>query len=78
MRVDVLREANGFFNGVAGFTGQADDEGAVDLDPKLMAIGCEPPCEINAHSFLDVKQDLLVACFVAYEQQTQAVVLEDL
>ena len=45
-------------------------------DAKLAAVLGEALGDVDAHAFLDVVEDLLVAGFIADEQQPQAVVLE--
>ena len=57
---------------------QAEDEGAVDGDAELVAILGEALGDLDAHALLDVVQDLLIAGFVADEQQPQAVVPQHL
>ena len=54
--------------------GQAEDEGAVDLDAELVAVLGELLGDLDPHALLDVVQDLLVAALVADQQQPQAVV----
>ena len=57
---------------------QAEDEGAVDRDAELVAVLGEAARDVGAQAFLDVVQDLVVAGFVADQQQAQAVVVHDL
>ena len=47
-------------------------------DSQLVTVPGEAARELDAHPFLDVVEDLLVACFVADKQQAQAVVAKDL
>ena len=54
--------------------GQAQDEGAVDLDAELVAVLGELPRHVDQHALLDVVQDLLVAGLVADDEQPAAVV----
>ena len=58
--------------------GQPEDEGAVDGDAELVAVLGEAPRHVDAHALPDVVQDLLIAAFVADQQQPQAVVAHDL
>ena len=58
--------------------GQAEDEGAVDLDAQLVAVLGELAGDLDPHALLDVVQDLLVAALVADQQQPQPVVLQHL
>src|SRR5262249_59053016 len=57
-----------------GLAGQAENEGAVDRDPGLVAILGEAWGDVDAYAFLDVVQDLLIAGLIADEQEPQAVV----
>ena len=77
MGVDLHRPFDGLLDGFTGFAGQAENEGAVDLDAEFMAIAGELFRDFDAHAFFDVMQDLLVAAFVADQKQAQAVILED-
>ena len=61
-----------------GLARQPEDEGAVDQDAELAAVLGEAPRDVGAQALLDVEQDLVVAGFVADQQQAQAVVLHDL
>src|SRR5947199_301911 len=58
VRIDFLGEADGFFYGLLGFSGQADDKRAVDDNAELVAIGHEATCHIYMHALLDVEQNL--------------------
>ena len=51
--------------------GQAENEGAVDLDAELVAILGELLGHVDQHALLDVVQDLLVAGLVADDEQPQ-------
>ena len=57
-----------------GLARQPEDEGAVDHDAELVAVLGEASRDVDAHALLDVVQDLLVAGFVADQQQPQPVV----
>ena len=73
----ILRgEVDGLLDRLLGLAGQAEDEGAVDLDAELVAILGELLGDLDAHALLDVVQDLLVAALVADEQQAQAIVAQ--
>ena len=54
--------------------GRPEDEGAVDGDAELVAVLGEAARHVDQHALLDVVQDLLVAGFVADQQQAQPVV----
>ena len=74
--VHLSGEADGFLDGLAGFARQAEDEGAVDFDAEFMAILGESFGDLNQHALLDIVQDLLIAAFVADQQQAQAVIFQ--
>ena len=76
VRVDALGEGDRLLDRLPGLAGQADDEGAVDGDAEVVAILGELLGHLDAHALLDVVQNLLVAGFVADEEQAQAVLLE--
>ena len=61
-----------------GLARQPEDEGAVDHDAELAAVLGEAARDVGAQALLDVQQDLVVAGFVADQQQAQAVFLHDL
>ena len=75
VRVDLGGEADGLLDRLLGLAGQAEDEGAVDLDAEFVAVLGELLRDLDPHALLDVVQDLLVAALVADQQQPQAVVL---
>ncbi len=58
--------------------GKPENESAVNQDAELAAVFGEAPRDIGAQPLLDVEQDLIVARFVADQQQPQAVVLHHL
>src|SRR3954451_19078500 len=76
MRIDLDREADGFLDRLLGLAGEAEDEGTVGDDAKLAAILGESFGNVDEHAFLDVVKDLLVAGFVADQQEPQAIVLQ--
>src|SRR5215471_13117178 len=76
VRVDFRGKANGFFDRLLGLAGQPEDEGAMDHDAELVAVLREAARDVDAHSLFDVIKDLLVAGFVADEQESQAVVAQ--
>src|SRR5262245_179448 len=78
MRVDLDREADCLLDRFLGLARQPEDEGAMGDDAKLPAIPGEALGDVDPHSLLDVVKDLLVAGFVADEQQPQSVVLQHL
>ena len=78
VRIDLRGEADGLLDGLLRLARQAEDEGAVDLDPQLVAVAGEALRHLDAHALLDVVQDLLVAAFVPDKQQPQPVVLQHL
>ena len=71
-------ELDRFLDRVLVFAGQAQDEGAVDFYAELVAVLGEAAGDVDQHALLDVVQDLLVAAFVADEEQAQAVVFQNL
>jgi hypothetical protein len=73
VRIGLDGEADGFLDRFGGLAGQAQDEGAVDLDAELVAVLGELPRHVHPHALLDVLQDLLVAALVADQQKAQAV-----
>ena len=63
---------------LARFAGQADDEIAVNHQAQLVAVLGEALRHVDGGALLDVLQDLLVARFVAHDQQPAAGVLHGL
>src|SRR5262249_59050032 len=61
MRIDLDGESDGLLDRLLGLAGKTEDEGAVDDDAELAAVLREPSRDVDAHPFLDVVQDLLVA-----------------
>src|SRR5215813_742603 len=78
MRIDFSRKSDGFLNGFPAFARQPEDEGAMDGDAEIVAVLGEPPRDIDQHSLFDVVQDLLIARFVADQEQSEPVVAQDL
>ena len=74
--VEFLREADGVFDGFLGLDGQAEDERAVNHHAGLVAGFGEAAHFVHRHAFLDAGQDVVVAAFVADEEQAQAIVFE--
>src|SRR5207253_4044907 len=70
VRIDLGRETDGLLDRLLRLAGQAENEGAMDLDAELVAILGEAPRELDAHALLDVEQDLLVAGLVRSEEHT--------
>ena len=77
MRIDLLGEIQRLLDRLAGFAGEPQNEGAVDDDAELVAVFGEAAGKIHPHALLDVDQDLLIAGFVADQEQTQAIILHD-
>ena len=75
VRIDLLGELDGLLDRLAGFAGQAEDEGAVDRMPSLRQSAVKRRAMSVRSALLDVVQDLLVAGLVADQQQPQAVSL---
>src|SRR5581483_9710235 len=74
--VDPGGEPDRLLDRLRRLAGQAEDEGAVYLDAKVVAVAGEAFCDFDPHTLFDVVQDLLVTAFVADEQQAQTVVLQ--
>src|SRR5205085_1488893 len=77
VRVDVGGELDRLLDRLLRLARQAQNERAVNRDAELVAVLCETPRDIDPHALLDVVQDLLIAGFVADQQQPQAVVAQD-
>jgi len=56
---------------------QAENERAVNYHAGLMTRFGEPAHLIHRHAFFDAVQNVVVAAFVADQEQAQTVVLED-
>src|SRR5215470_10045905 len=76
VRVDFRGKADGFFDRLLGLTGKAEDEGAVDRDPELVAILGKASRDVDPHPLLDVVENLLIAGFIADKKQPQPVVAQ--
>src|SRR4029077_14305144 len=63
MRVDLGREADRLLDRLLGLPRQAEDEGAMNGYAQLVTVLGEAARELDAHSLLDVEQDLLVSGF---------------
>ena len=74
--VQLLREADGFLDGLLRLDGQAQDERAVNHHAGFVAILREAAHLVGGHAFLDARESFVVAAFVADEEQAQAVVFE--
>src|ERR1700676_2450115 len=73
VRIDFLRVLDRLFDGCLRLAGQTEDEGAVNLDAELAAVFAEAPRDVRTQALLDVQQDLVVARFIADQQQAQTV-----
>ena len=78
VRIDLGREFDRFLDRFLGLPRQAHDEGAVDFDTEFVAVLGELLRDLDPHALLDVVQDLLIAAFVADQQQPQPVVAQHL
>ena len=58
VRVDLRCELDGFLDGLLRLPGQAEDEGAVDLDAEVMAVLGELAHFISGHALLDAREDV--------------------
>src|ERR1022692_3076234 len=74
--VEFLGEIDGVRNGFTRLDGQAENEGAVDKDVRLLAGPGEPAHFLHGHAFFDAGENVVVAGFVTDQEQAQAVVLE--
>ncbi len=72
--VEFLGEIDGLVDRLLGFTRQANDEVAVDLDADLAAIFHEVTGHLDRGALLDVLQDLRVAGFEADDKETRTAV----
>src|SRR5215469_3175863 len=78
MRIDLARVLYRLLDGLPGLARKPHDEGSMDGDSQFAAVLGELSGELEADSFLDIVQDLLIAGFVAHEQQPQAVIPQHL
>src|ERR1035437_1475860 len=76
--VELLREANRLLDGLLRLDRQAEDEGAVNYDARLVAGFGEAAHLVQRDALLDVLENLLVAALVADQEQAQAGVFERL
>ena len=76
--IELDRVIDRLLDGLARLAGQPDDEGAMDQDAELVAVGGKTPREVEPDTLFYVVQNLLVAGFVAYRKQAESVVLHDL
>ncbi len=68
--VKFLRERNRILDGLAGFPGKSQDKVAVNYQPEFVGVFCKLASTLNRCPFFNVLQDLLVAGFVADDQQS--------
>src|SRR5262245_65784087 len=78
VRIDLDRETDGFLDRLLGLARKTQNEGTVRDDAKLAAVFGKTLGHVDAHPLLDVVKKLLIAGFVAEEQEPQAVVLQHL
>src|SRR5207248_5961458 len=78
VRIDFGGEADRLLDRFFGLTRESEDERAVNGDAEVVTVLGEAAGELDPHALLDVVQNLLIAGFVADEQQAQAVVPEHL
>ena len=68
--VEFLGEGNGVIDGLRRFAGQTHDEVAVNDESELVAVFGELARTLDGGALLDVLQNLLIARFVADDEQT--------
>src|SRR6266699_6124060 len=68
--VEFLRERNRILYGLAGFSRESQDKVTMNYQPEFVSIFCKLASALNRGSLLDVFQNLLVARFVADDQQS--------
>src|SRR5581483_7337903 len=76
-RINLAGEANGLLDGFPALAGKSKNESTMDGDTQFMAILGEAAGDVDAHALADVMQNLLIAAFVADQQQPQAIVAHD-
>src|ERR1700676_442552 len=72
--IQFLGEVDGLVDGFLGFTGQADDEVAVNFDADLAAILHEFAGHFDGGALFDVLENLRVAGFEAHDEQAGSAV----
>src|SRR4030095_8342968 len=73
--IDLLDELDGFADRLLRLAGEADDEGAVHLDPQRVTVRGELAGPLDLHPLLDVVEDLLAPGLEAHGEQPEAVLL---
>ena len=68
--VQLFGEIDGAADGLVGFARQAENEVAVHDQSEFLAVLGELPCALDRRALLDVFQDLLVARFIANDEQS--------
>src|SRR5438067_11107567 len=68
MRIDFLREIQRFADGFFAFARQSENKGAVNHNPKIVAVFGELARNLNPHALLDVVKDLLIAGLIANQK----------
>src|SRR5450759_4234048 len=76
--VEFLGEVDRVLDGLASFSRQSEDEISVDYESQLVAILGELAGALDGRAFLDVLQNLLIARFVAHNQEPAARVFHGL
>ena len=76
--VEFLGEGNGVIDGLRRFAGQTHDEVAVNDESELVAVFGELARTLDGGALLDVLQNLLIARFVADDEQTASRLLHGL
>src|SRR6202012_5699883 len=69
--------ANGLLDRFPSLAGQSQDEGAVDDDAEIAAISGESLRDLGSQTFADIVEYLIVARFIADQQQPKSVLLHD-
>src|SRR5262249_48892283 len=73
---DIRGELDRFLDRLLGLARKSENESTVDRDAELVAILREAARNVDPHALLDVVEDLLVAGFVADEQEAQTIIAE--
>src|SRR2546427_1020167 len=70
--IQFFRKVQRALDGLLRFSGEADDEVAVDLDSDLLAILGELPRHLDGRALLDVPQNLWIARFIADDKEPRS------
>src|ERR1700732_1087196 len=71
-RIELLGKINSLLNGFARFTGQADNEVAVNANTDFAAVLHEGAGHFYRRALLDVLQNLRIAGFESHDEQSRA------